>query len=187
MLLDPSLGGKGERACFLLFPRELARFLVVSVRESRPVPDSQEKDKSDGGCHQISLHSQLPMARYGPCQRERGGPEPVWILPRGLLPEGKGRTMESVCDNSHHLGPLCHSPDVDIHLFLSTWVPIPTQGIRIQLPPQSYCPSPAKAVCNVGSGRGERKRLLSCWQRVDLRLNQVQKWDENLRLHILMC
>lgn len=148
------------------------------------MPDSQEKDKSYGGHLQISLHFQFPMARYGPCQRKRGEPETVWIFPRRLLPEGKRRTTERVHNNFHHLVP---------RVILLMWAaPFPQQAI-----PTSHqgkhgaIPSPVSLLIPIKiflqAGDGERRRLLSCWPRIGLMLNQVQNCDENLRPYILIC
>lgn len=132
----------GERGGFFLFPRELARTVVVGVRNSGPLPDSQEKDESDGGYLEISTPSVLwpdtGQAREG--NVGQGQPE---SCPRGLLP-GRREQDTRVHDSSHQLGPLTPS---------SRWghVPFDSAG-RSQSPhgkqgpvPMSTPPSPVPA------------------------------------------
>lgn len=89
MLPDPSSAGcsvgVGE-VFFLLFPREWLGFWrsVYEGQQSCAWLTGKEQTPWCQPPNQPALL--LPMVRHRPCQRQRGGPEPVQIVPRGPAP-----------------------------------------------------------------------------------------------------
>ena len=78
----------GGLECPYLFPREVARTVAVSVRDSRALLDSQEKDKSDGGPSEMpALSASYGQTRARPgkqCHaREQGSKGPCPFPPLG--------------------------------------------------------------------------------------------------------
>lgn len=150
----------GEGVCLLLLPGLLARFLVVSVKESRLVLDSQEKDKSDQPALSATCGQRWPI----PEKEGKVGQSQFESYLRGLLPEheetqGQGSMTISTWDFIFILLMwACTSSSAGMSQFL------PWEAWLTSYDPLSL-PSPTASLHQRLSAKwsGERRRLLSCW------------------------